>query len=58
MTSSANTQAQNKDYELAHPSIQAIYELLKHVKGMNLKIQSSRNWRTQDNNRLSKRNAS
>ncbi|KAL6041268.1 hypothetical protein STEG23_022974 [Scotinomys teguina] len=51
----AATQAQNKDYELVHPNIYLIYELLEQVKGMNLQIQNSSISTTQDNNRISKK---
>ena len=58
MTNPATTQAQNQGYELAHPNIHFIYELLEPVKGMNLQMQSSRISMTQDSNRISKRSLS
>lgn len=36
----ATNQAQDQGYELAHPNICPIYDLLKHVKGLVLQIQS------------------
>ncbi|KAL6034118.1 hypothetical protein STEG23_024973 [Scotinomys teguina] len=50
--------AQNQDYELAHPNIHFIYELLEHVNGMNLQIQNCRISTTQDNKRTAKRGPS
>ena len=38
----ATTQAQNQDYELAHPNIHFIYYLWKHVKKSVLQTQSCR----------------
>ena len=49
-----STQAQNKDYDLDHPNVHFIYELLEHEKGKDLKIQSCRISMTPDNNRISK----
>ena len=42
MTSSATTQAQIQGFELAHPNIYLIYELLEHVKGLTLQNQNCR----------------
>ncbi|KAL6038533.1 hypothetical protein STEG23_000619, partial [Scotinomys teguina] len=47
--------AQNQGFELVHPNNHLIYELLKHVKGMDLQIPNSRISMTQDNNRISKK---
>ena len=40
LTNSVTTQAQIQDFELAHPNIYPICELLEHVKGQALQIQS------------------
>ena len=49
MTNPTTAQAQNQGCELAHP----IYDLLEHVKGPVLQIQSSRVSMTQGTNRIS-----
>ena len=56
LTNPATTQAQNQGYELAHPNIHFIYELLAHVKGTNLQIQNIRISTTQDS-RIAKRSS-
>lgn len=48
-TNPAPTQAQKQSYELADPNIHRTYEMLEHVKGMNLQIQNSRIVMAQDN---------
>ena len=45
-------------FELTHPNIYSIYELLEHVKGPVLQIQSCRISMTQGNNRISERSPS
>jgi hypothetical protein len=55
LTSSAATQAQIQDFELAHPKIYIIYELLGITKGLVLLIQNYRISMTQSNNRMTKR---
>jgi hypothetical protein len=54
LTNSATTQVLIQAFELAHPNIYPISELLEHVKGLVLQIQSCRVSMTQDN-RISKR---
>ena len=58
MTNSATTLASTQGFELAYPNICPIYELLKHVKGPLLQIQSCRISMTQGNSRISKRSPS
>ena len=58
LTNSATTQAQIQGFELAHPNIYPIYELLECMKGPVLQIQSCRISMTQGNNRISKRSPS
>lgn len=58
LSSSDTAQAQIQDFELDHPSIYPIYELLEPVKGLGLKSQSYRISMTQSNNRLCKNNPS
>ncbi|MEJ1279312.1 ST8 alpha-N-acetyl-neuraminide alpha-28-sialyltransferase 3 [Cricetulus griseus] len=58
LTNPATTQAQNQHNELAHPNIHLIYELLEHVKGPDLQIQSCRMSTTQDNKKISRRSPS
>ncbi|MEJ1288253.1 GRIP and coiled-coil domain containing 2 [Cricetulus griseus] len=48
----------NQGYEVAHPNIHPTYELLEHMKGPVLQIQSCRTSTTQGNNRQSKRSPS
>jgi hypothetical protein len=48
----AATLAQIHDFELAHPKHYIILELLGHIKGLALLIQSSRVSVTQGNNRI------
>lgn len=55
LTSSATIQVHIRGFELAHPNIYPIYELLEHVKGPVLQIQSFRISMTQGNNRITKR---
>lgn len=55
LTSTATTQAQNQGYELAHANTHPIYELVEHVEGMDLQIQSYRISSTQSSNGISKR---
>ena len=55
MTSSATTQAQIQGFELAHPNIYPICELLEHMKGLDLQNPSFSISMTQGNNRVSKR---
>ena len=57
LTNPAPTQAQKQSYELADANIHGTYEMLEHVKGMNLQIQNSRIVMTQDN-RLSTESSS
>ncbi|KAK7834524.1 hypothetical protein U0070_017710 [Myodes glareolus] len=59
LTSPATTQIPGPEpgYELAHPNIHLIYELLEHVKEMDLEIQHYRVSTTQDS-RISKRSPS
>ena len=52
LTSSDTSQAQNQGFELTHPNIYSIYELLEPVKWWILLIQSSRTFMTQGNNWL------
>ncbi|KAL6053895.1 hypothetical protein STEG23_003722 [Scotinomys teguina] len=47
--------AQNQGHELAHPNIHPMYQLLEHVKGPDLQIESFRISTTQNNNRIAKR---
>ena len=53
LSSSALSQAQIQGFELAHPNIYPIYDLLEHVKGPVLKIQSCKISTTQCINRPS-----
>jgi hypothetical protein len=55
MTSSTTTQAPIQGFELTHPNIYPIYELLESVKDPVLQSQSCRISRTQGNNRISER---
>ena len=55
LTNSTTTQTQIQHFELFHPNIYSIYELLEHVKGPVLQIQSCRISMTQGNNRISER---
>jgi hypothetical protein len=55
LTDSATPQAQSQGFEVAHPNIYPIYELLEHVKKPVLQIQSCRLSMTQGNNRRSGR---
>lgn len=52
LTNSAITQAQIQGFEVAQPNIYPIYELLEHLKGSVLQIQSWRVSMTQGNNRI------
>jgi hypothetical protein len=54
----AITQAQIQSFELAHPNIYSIYELLEHMKVLVLQIQNCRISMTRNNNRLSQRSPS
>lgn len=56
MTNSATTQIQG--FEVTHPKTYFICELLNHVKGPVLQIQSCRISMTQGNSRISGRNPS
>ena len=58
LTNSYNTQAQIQGFELAHPQIYLINELLEHVKSLVLLIQVCRISLTQGNNRISDRSPS
>ena len=58
LTNSATIQAQIQGFELAHPNIYPIYELLECMKGLVLQIQNYRISMTQGNNRISKRSPS
>ena len=58
LTNSATTQVLIQAFELAHPNIYPISELLEHVKGLVLQIQSCRISMTQGNNRTSERSPS
>ena len=42
MTSSDTSQAQIQGFELAHPNIYPIYELVESIKGLAVQIQSCR----------------
>ena len=46
------------NFELVYPNIYPIYELLEHMKGLVLQIQSYRISMTQGNNRKSERSPS
>jgi len=50
---SVTTQAQIQGYELAHSNINSIYELLEHIMGPDMQIQSYRISVTQGNNMIS-----
>ena len=52
------TQAHNQKYDLVHPNIHLIYELLEHVRRADLQIQSCKISVEQDNIRISKRSPS
>jgi hypothetical protein len=54
-TNSAITQAQVYDFELSHPNIFPIYDLLEYVKGLGLQIQSCRFSMTKGNNSISEK---
>ena len=58
LTNSATTQAQIQGFELAHPNIYPIYELLECVKVPVLQIQNYRISMTQGNDRISERSPS
>ena len=53
LTGLDTTQAQVQNFELAHPNIYPIYELLKHMKEPVLHIQSCKISMTQSNSRIS-----
>lgn len=55
LTNSVNTKAQIQDFKLSHPNIYPIDELLDHMKGSVLQIQSCSISMTQGNSRLSRR---
>lgn len=57
MTNSATIQIQIQDFELAHPNIYPIYELLEHAKEQLLQIQSCRVSMAQSNNRVSEKSS-
>jgi hypothetical protein len=52
LTNSANTQPLTQSFEMAHPNIYPIYELLEHMKGPDLQNRSCRIAMTQGNNRI------
>lgn len=54
----ATTQVQIQDFDLAHPNIYRIYELLECMKGLILQIQSCRFSMTPGNNSISDRSPS
>ncbi|ERE82394.1 small conductance calcium-activated potassium channel protein 2 [Cricetulus griseus] len=58
MTNSATNQAQIYHFELVHSNISFLYELLEHVKELDLQNQSYRNTMTLGGSRLSKRSLS
>ena len=58
LTSSDTSQAQIQGFELAHPNIYPINELLECMKVLVLQIQKYRIFMTQGNNRISKRSPS
>ena len=58
LTNSAATQAQTQGFELVHPNIYPIHELLEHLKGLVLQIPSYRISMTQDNKGLSEKSSS
>ena len=58
LTSSDTSQAQIQGFELAHPNIYPINELLECMKGLVLQIQNYRISMTQGNNRISERSPS
>ena len=49
LTNTDTSQSQNHGYELAHPNIHFIYELLEHMKRINLQTENCRISMTQDN---------
>ena len=55
LTTSAITQAQIQGFELVHPNIYLIYELLEHVKRLALQIQSCSISMIKSNNIVSER---
>jgi hypothetical protein len=55
LTNSTTTQTQIQHFELFHPNIYSIYELLEHVKGPVLQTQSCRISKTQGSERMSKK---
>jgi hypothetical protein len=55
LTSSSTSQAQIQGFELAHPNIYPIDELLKYMKGPVPQIQNYRMSMTQGNNRISEK---
>ena len=55
LTNPVTTQAQNQEYELAHPNTHPICELLGHMKGLSLQMQSCSIFMAQGGYRLSKR---
>jgi hypothetical protein len=55
LINSATTQTQIQGFELAHPNVHLICELLERAKGPVLQIQSFRNSMTQGNSRISER---
>ena len=58
LTSSDTSQAQIQGFELAHPNIYPIKELLKCMKRLVLQIQNYRIFMTRGNNRISERSPS
>ena len=58
LTSSDTSQAQIQAFELIHPNIQPIDELLECMKGLVLQIPSCKISMTQGNNRISERSPS
>ena len=58
LTNSCTTRTQTRDFELSHPNIYPIYELLEHMKGLELQIQIYKSSRIPGNNRMSERSPS
>ena len=55
LTNSATTQAHTQGFELVHPSIYLIYEILEQVKGLVLKNHSYRKSLTWGNSRIAEK---
>ena len=58
LTRSNTSQAQIQDFELAHPNIYPIDELLEYMKGLVLQIQTHRVSMTYSNKWISERSSS